>query len=492
LERERLFQEKPIIRREIATKFVLVAFFSAVAPATALAQRPWKFIVTCDSRGQNNGIQTTILTELVQEITSQQVDFVLFPGDLVSGYSAAGPSGFEAQLRAWVQIMKPVYDAGIRVYVCRGNHEIIDVWGIRPRPDIDPDDNYATRWLNVFASELYPEQKLPDNGPLDEKYMTYAVTHENALVVLLDEYAGIRHETVNRVNQKWLDAQLAANTKPHIFVAGHETAFRAFHTDGLDNWPAERDVLWASLENTGARTFFCGHDHFYDHARVDDGDNDPNDDIHQYIIATAGARPYAWSPPYSGNNGHYAVEQWHHAEQYGYVLVEIDGLSAKLTWIERDMDNLNVTGSYGPREAWSYTVTPKPIVLSPNGGESFVAAGTCPITWKTLEGAAVDYVTIEFSSDGGQSWQQVSQSPNTGRYQWDPVPLVNSDQCLIRICDSRDPGISDTSDRTFAIFQCQKNLTADLNGDCYVDLLDLAILTGDWLKCGNPFDAACN
>jgi hypothetical protein len=104
----------------------------------------------------------------------------------------------------------------------------------------------------------------------------------------------------------------------------------------------------------------------------------------------------------------------------------------------------------------------------------------------------VDYVTIDFSSDGGQSWQQISQAPNTGQYQWDPLPLVNSDQCLVRICDAQDPAIGDTSDKTFAIFQCQRDLAADLNGDCYVDLLDLAILTGDWLKCGNPFDAACD
>jgi len=344
----------------------------------------------------------------------------------------------------------------------------------------------------MFGNDLYPEQKLPDNGPPEEKYMTYSVAHKNALIVLLDGYAGIKHETVNRVNQEWLDAQLKVSTKPHIFIASHEPAFRAYHADCLDNWPAKRDLLWASIKNAGGRVFLCGHDHFYDHARVDDGDDDPNNDIHQYIVATAGARPYSWSLPYSGNNSHYTVEQWHHAEHYGYVLIEIDGLGAKLTWIERDTDDLNAAGSYRPREVWSYTVMPKPIILSPNGGESFVAGGACPIAWKTLEGAAVDYVTIDFSSDGGQSWQQISQAPNTGRYQWDPVPLVNSDQCLVRICDSQDPAISDTSDKTFAIFQCQENLAADLNGDCYVDLLDLAILTGDWLKCGNPFDAACD
>jgi hypothetical protein len=41
----------------------------------------------------------------------------------------------------------------------------MDVWAIHPRPDIDPDDNHATRWLNVLGNELDPQQKLPDNGP---------------------------------------------------------------------------------------------------------------------------------------------------------------------------------------------------------------------------------------------------------------------------------------------------------------------------------------
>jgi len=69
---------------------------------------------------------------------------------------------------------------------------------------------------------------------------------------------------------------------------------------------------------------------------------------------------------------------------------------------------------------------------------------------------------------------------------------VDSNQCLIRIGDPLDVAISDTSDGIFTIFQCTKQLKGDLNGDCYVDFLDIAILAGDWLECGNPFDAACD
>jgi hypothetical protein len=428
----------------------------------------------------------------VNEVLSQGVDFLLFPGDLVSGYASIGPAGFEEQLREWVRFMEPVYNAGIGVYVSRGNHEIMDVWGYSIRPDIDPQDNHATRWLNVFGNDLYPRQKLPDNGPASEKYMTYAVTHKNAFIVSLDQYAGINHDTVHMVNQEWLDAQLAANTKPHIFIAGHEAAFRALHTDCLDNRPAERDAFWASIRNASGRTYLTGHDHFYDHAEVDDGDGNPNNNIHQCIIATAGAPLYTWSPPYDGDNSYYTVEQLYHSESYGYVLVEVDGLNVILTWMQRYTQDLSIPGIYEPDEVWSYTVTPKPVVTSPNGGENLATAGSCTIIWKTMEDIELDTVTIEYSIDGGQQFQKIETVANTGLYTWNPLPIADSNQCLIRIGDPRDVTISDTSDGPFTIFQCNKQLIGDLNNDCYVDFVDFAILAGNWLNCGNPFDASCD
>jgi hypothetical protein len=487
------------IGKESSAQLFLAVLLLIILPATAFAQstgvltdKPWKFIVTCDSRGSDNGIQRTILNELVSEIISQDVDFLLFPGDLVSGYASIGPAGFEAQLKEWVEIMEPVYNAAIGVYVSRGNHELMDAWGYVIRPDIDPADNHTTRWLNVFGNDLYPEQRLPDNGPASEKYMTYAVTHKNAFIVSLDQYAGINHDDVHVVNQKWLDAQLAVNTKPHIFIAGHEPAFGALHSDCLDNMPAERDAFWASIRNAGGRTYFTGHDHFYDHARIDDGDGNPDNDIHQYIIATAGAPIYSWSGPYAGDNSHYTIEQLYHAENYGYVLVEVDDLNVTLTWMQRQTNDPSVPGMYQAGEVWSYSVTPRPIVTSPNGGENLVAASSHTIRWETQQGAKLDTVTIEYSTDNGLDFRTIGSVANTGSYTWNPLPAVDSNQCLIRISDPQDVAISDTSDKPFTIFQCSKQLISDLNNDCYVNFADFAILAGNWLKCGNPFDPSCD
>jgi hypothetical protein len=173
----------------------------------------------------------------------------------------------------------------------------------------------------------------------------------NALFLGLDEYV-----TPHRVNQVWVDAQLAENTNPHVFAFGHEPAFKVSHSDCLDDYPADRDAFWESLEWAGGRTYFCGHDHFYDHARVDD-DGDPDNDVHQYVVGTAGAPLYSWSGNYDGNNSYYTVENVYQARAYGYVLGEIEGLDVTLTWMQRVAAN-----TFQPMEQWSYTV-PEPATL---------------------------------------------------------------------------------------------------------------------------------
>ena len=325
------------------------------AAANATAAEPWRFIMTCDTRNNTaSGVNDTIVRELTGEVLRANVDFVMIAGDLANGARAGAPR-FETELWNWAAAMKPIYDAGIPVYVCRGNHELGDMWDAEPDERPNPLDNYALRWLKVFGSSSPPQQRLPDNGPAEERYMSYSVAHKNALIVALDQYAGIKHQIVHSVNQSWLDSQLAGNTRPHVFVFGHEPAFRALHVDCLDNHPAQRNAFWRSLKAAGARLYLCGHDHFYDHARVDDGDGNADNDVHQYIVGTGGAPFYTWAPPYDGNNGDFEVTQVYHAQTYGYVLVEVEDLKVTTTWMERQTSNLSQPGIYKARDVWTYT-----------------------------------------------------------------------------------------------------------------------------------------
>ena len=475
-----MYQHKLLILLSLGAVFL--------APGGSAA-KPWRFVMTCDSRGSGTGVNELAVSELVDEILRRNVDLVIFAGDLVYG-ARVGPAEFEEQLWNWVRVMQPVYDAGIRVLVCRGNHEVGDMWDAEPGQLPDPADNYALRWLRVFGNDDHPELRLPDNGPADETYMTYAVVHKNALVVGLDQYAGTRHQLAHRHDQAWLDAQLAANTQPHVFVFGHEPAFRALHFDCLDAYPAERDAFWNSLKWAGARVYLCGHDHFYDHARIDDGDGVADNDIHQLIVGTAGAYPYMWFGPYRGNNTRFTVEQIHHAERFGYVLVEVDDLEVTLTWMERQDNDLSVPGVYEGRDVWRYNASPRLILLSPQGGQRVVAGRPHAVTWTTAGAARVARVFIEYSLDGGASWITAGEADNTGTFAWQP-PLVNSNACLVRIGGVGNPTLKDISEAPFSIFECRADLAADLNHDCYVDMADLALLMGEWLACGNPLDPAC-
>ena len=189
-----------------------------------------RFIVTADS-GLGRGPNLVIMGELATECINQQVDFVVFPGDMI-GFGNT-PKRLEG-ITTWRDAMQPVYDAGIDVYAIPGNHELAD--------------NYTAgviAWNNTFSGPY----ALPDNGPADDKNMTYSVTQGNVFLLCLSMYANdIRSE----VNQDWIDAQLAANTRQHIFAFGHEPAF-GNPRSGLARNPDKRDAFWGSLQNAGAR-----------------------------------------------------------------------------------------------------------------------------------------------------------------------------------------------------------------------------------------------
>jgi hypothetical protein len=323
-----------MVRNRLVQVFILIISFLFIAQASA--SEPWRFIAVGDSRGSDNGVNTPILTEIATQIINQNAEFVVFPGDLVEGY--VDQVTLQSQLMHWRDIMQPVYNAGIGVYPVRGNHDVGSPGG-------------TTAWNNVFSGAY----ALPQNGPTGEKNLTYSFAHKNVFVAGLDEYVN-----VDKVNQTWLNGQFGANDKAHVFAFGHVPAFQANHTDCLDDYPTNRNAFWTSLKNEGGRTYFCGHDHFYDHARIDDGDGIYKTDLHQFIVGTAGAPLNSWSPPYNGSNTPYVPIQRYHATQYGYLLVEINERIATLSWWQRMSP-----GVYQQQGVvLTYTVVPEPSAIA--------------------------------------------------------------------------------------------------------------------------------
>jgi hypothetical protein len=372
------------------TLLLIIIFLFIITPW--VKAEPVRFVVTGDSWGNDNGVNTPILTEIAQATVDEGVDFTLVIGDLTFGY-ADNQTEFESKLITWRNTMQPVYDAGIGVYPCRGNH---DATGVKPA--VDPTGAMSkAAWDNVFSGAY----ALPSNGPSGEENITFSFTQGNVFVVGLDQYG--THP--QRVNQDWLDAQFASNTQPHVFVFGHEPAFKIFHEDCLDDYPSERNTFWSSIASTCGRTYFCGHDHFYNHARVDDGDGNSDNDLHQFDVATSGSSFYHWEGSYDGDNPPWTPQLVHHEEDvYGYMLVEVNGLDVTLTWKQRTAQGVFVAGG----DVFTYT--------------SACDSGTSPCPIEAIYGEnAKNTKIIRNFRDNILSQTTEGQELIKLYYQWSPV-----------------------------------------------------------------------
>ncbi len=238
--------------------FQLALFLLAACPAPA--DTAFRFVELGDMRGTSSSapVNDTVATEMRDQLLAENIDLVMVGGDLVY-------SGTQTQLEHWATLfMDPLLQAGIGVYPTRGNH-----------------DSDINAWNAAFTGS----RALPANGPGGSE-VTYYVNHKTALFVAMDRLA-----SKLAVNQTWLDPVLAANTQPHIFVMGHYPAYAVYHADCLDDNLAERNAFWNSMGAAGCRVYFCGHDHLYNHARVQDASGNW---MHQYLVGAGGAPFYTW------------------------------------------------------------------------------------------------------------------------------------------------------------------------------------------------------
>ncbi len=285
-------------------------------PNIESAEEPveWRFAVVGDT---HVSYDSDTISGMIPYLMEDSIDLILLCGDIVEGGRMTSAAELEAELNLWQTIFQPLYAQGIGIYPVRGNHE-------------DDATNNISVWNSIFSGE----KALPQNGPSGETNLTYSFEHKNALFIGLDTYVDI-----HKINQDWLDEQLEANNQPHVFAFGHEAAFKAFHDDCLDDFPVERNTFWKSLSDAGAKTYFCGHDHFFDAIEIEDGDGLAINNVYQVLVGGGGG----WLMSrynYNGVNDDYIVNPIYHRKEHGYALVEVSGetmldLDVTITWKER-------------------------------------------------------------------------------------------------------------------------------------------------------------
>jgi predicted MPP superfamily phosphohydrolase len=281
-----------------------------VAASWVNAQNINRFMVVGDAHNYSPSpdFNKTVIYEITLAAIDEQVDFIFFTGDMiVRGFGS--PAEEDSVLKNWRIVLDTLYHNNIKAFACRGNNDV----------------SSREAWDSLFSGKYL----LPQNGPANEKNITYTIEYDNILFISLDQYT-----ESHKINQVWLEDLLSTKSREHIFAAGHEPAFKLYPLGCLNACPEERNLFWESLINAGTKVYFCGHNHFYDHTIIDDGDGNSYNDVHQVIVGTGGG-PIFNDSEYDGDNGRWTPVRLFHEEEYGYVLVEINNSEVEMIWKHR-------------------------------------------------------------------------------------------------------------------------------------------------------------
>ncbi len=263
----------------------------------------FKFAVMTDSRGEVNGVNVPVLKKLTHHLLANNPDlkFILFLGDLIDGSWKDSKVNY-SQMKFWKEVMKEAYESkslvGLKVYVGIGNHEVRT-----------PKDEASFK--EIFSY-------LPQNGPEDEKGLTYTFDYDSVHFVILDTdrwYYGDTSTTKDDHpdwhkfhHPEWLEKDLKQaweNGAKRIFVGGHEMFFPVggHLRDGLANlgrhftYPPDSTAkahlaahhrLWKILVDNNVCAYLSGHEHIYAREKVDG--------VYQIIAGSSGAPVYEFNP----------------------------------------------------------------------------------------------------------------------------------------------------------------------------------------------------
>jgi hypothetical protein len=267
--------------------FVLIFAYSCFAADT---NTTWSFVIMGDTRDKTTDTKTGIspdLAVLAKAIAKEKPELVIHSGDLINGYYTTKESPvhdkFIEQFQNWKDAVKPIYDyrnnKGIPIYPIRGNHE---------------DGKYVT---NKKLKQAYIDEfakLMPQNGPEDEKGLTYVFSYKNARFFALDAYQDKKYKVIRGyINQQWLDKQLGQDKKMFTFAYSHTPAYSvgSMHASpfpDLYSHKESRDAIWASFKKGGTQAYFCGHIHLYTRGTVDG--------IEQIVVGDGGADTVAFDP----------------------------------------------------------------------------------------------------------------------------------------------------------------------------------------------------
>lgn len=274
-----------------------------IITSTFIFAEGFKFAAMSDSRGSDNGVNTPVLSALINHMleTTPDIKFVVFAGDMVNGHRH-DPDRTKRELLHWKEVMAPVYNAPNlvwpKIWPAVGNHEI------RHRED---EDNFRDVFQDVYM-----------NGPEEQKGLSYSFDFGNTHFCVMNTdawyYGDLSDTTDDRPDWHhikyidWVENDLKAAKErgmKHIFTFSHEMPFPigGHLRDGLPNlgrnfkgeidstrqWYLDRrDKFWDIMQKYDADAHICGHEHTYGRQEVNG--------VYQILNGSAGAPLYNFNP----------------------------------------------------------------------------------------------------------------------------------------------------------------------------------------------------
>jgi autotransporter-associated beta strand protein len=368
---------------------MLLAMVAFVASSGLAEAAPWRFAVLGDQRDDYGvrGVNAPVTQAIVNDIVlNRGVSLALVGGDQIHGIFATPPSPepqapLPVMYRNWRAAMGRLLPIS---YPIRGNHETYsERYARRPVAGFpwtyDGSVPYPFNWLNYMVRFL---PQIPQNGPSNEKCLTYSFAHQGAFFAGMDQFVPGNEF---RVNQGWLDHKLAANILPHVFVYAHAPAVAVEESlPTMACYPLQRDVFWESLSAAGAKVYLCGHSHLYNRATVQitDVKGKTTKPITQLIVGGGGAD--LGTTPWNRTYYHYqpgggqpnprdlpgskesvtTIMKGHLELQYGYAIVTVDGNQVSITYYAGLPTPSGVPDTWYPADSFNYTVTSKTLGLN--------------------------------------------------------------------------------------------------------------------------------
>lgn len=280
----------------------------------------YRFIVMADSRGKDDGINEDVFRNILGELVDiyPQMDYIIFPGDLVSG--SRDLEKLRNQLEKFKNVFSDYYPIDILLPTV-GNHEVSS----------NPEDDSREKVFAEVFSEFKADQFLDGYNRT-----AYYVDIGNVRLIVLNSYHPNENNQITGEQFEWFK-KVSSEDKQHKLVFLHSPAYPTGHhiESALSAFPENRDRFWDIVDKNEVDVVFAGHEHNYSRRLIDESFSTEDyqfiNEINQIVTGGAGA---PLRENYEDDRGIIVPP----TPVYHYVIVDVYGDELKIKAVTLDGD----------------------------------------------------------------------------------------------------------------------------------------------------------